>query len=394
MSVPRPVERRAAAFGFSAALVSSAGQTFFIGLFGAFITADLGLEQSRWGALYGLATLVSGLLMFRLGSLADRLPMRQAITIALLILGIGTVLMAVASNPWVLLVGLFCLRLGGQGLTGHMAIVAAARHTRQRGRSIATAALGFILGEALLPLAVVALLGWLDWRWVWACVAMAVLGVALPALRVAAAPLPNAATLTRSADAPLPLLRRQLLVKPAFIAALAVVLVSPFVVTAIFLHQGTLSALRGWTPAQIAWGFFGFAAMQTAATWMSGRWIDRHGARRVFHFYLLPVAAAVLMFALGPPDWALWSLFLGLGATAGANSVISGALWAEVFGIDSLGLVRGVYTGFMVISTAVSPVLLGLALEQGLSMPMLASIVSAYVIVVPWLAGRWLPGRP
>ncbi len=86
------------------------------------------------------------------------------------------------------------------------------------------------------------------------------------------------------------------------------------------------------------------------------------------------------------------ALFLGLGATAGANSVISGALWAEVFGIDSLGMVRGVYTGFMVLATAVSPLLFGLALERGVSMTLLAWVVSAYVIVVPWLAGRWLPG--
>lgn len=392
MSLSYPLERRAAAFGFSAALVSSVGQSFFIGLFGAFVTADLGLEKSQWGALYGLATLASGLLMFRLGSLADRLPMKHAITIALSVLGVGAIAMAIAGGPLALLAGLFCLRLGGQGLAGHMAIVAAARHARQRGRSIATAAFGFILGEALLPLAVVALLGWLDWRWVWGCAALLVLGVALPVLRVAAAPLPKATVLMASEGAPR-LRRRNLLVKPAFVAALSVVLVSPFVVTAIFLHQGTLSALRGWAPAQIAWGFFGFATAQTASTWLTGRWIDRHGARRVFRVYLLPVAVAVLMFAFGPPQWALWSLFMGLGVTAGANSVVSGALWAEVFGIDNLGMVRGIYTGFMVIATAVSPLLFGLALEQGVSMALLAAGVCAYVITVPWLAAGWLPGK-
>ena len=41
---------------------------------------------------------------------------------------------------------------GGQGLCSHLAIVTAARHALLRGRSVATAAFGFILGEALLPL--------------------------------------------------------------------------------------------------------------------------------------------------------------------------------------------------------------------------------------------------
>ncbi|WP_287596847.1 MFS transporter [Thermomonas sp.] len=386
----QPHHRRAAAFGFSAALVSSIGQTFYIGLFGVSVQTDLRLEASQWGALYALATLSSGFLMFWLGGLADRLAMRQAITVALSVLGLGALLMAIASGPALLLTGLFCLRLGGQGLTGHMAIVAATRHARRRGRSIATAAFGFIVGEALLPISVIAMLGWLDWRWAWVCAALLVLGVALPALRMIAAPLPAVVTGTGLQEEPLRLRRRHLVRKPAFLAALAVVLVSPFVVTAVFLHQGTLSMLHGWTAAQIAWGFLAFAMTQAASTWLVGHWIDRHGVRPVFRVYLLPVAIAALALGFGPSHLALWILFIGLGATAGGNSVVSGALWAEVFGVDSLGMVRGVYTGFMVIATAVSPLMFGLSLEADTSVAYLAAGVAAYVVVVPWLAARGL----
>lgn len=109
--------RRAAAFGFAAALISNLGQSFFIGLFGMSIQTDLGLRESQWGALYGVATGVSGLLMFWLGALADRLATRHAITIALGILAGGCVLMGLANGPLLLLLGLFFLRLGGQELT-------------------------------------------------------------------------------------------------------------------------------------------------------------------------------------------------------------------------------------------------------------------------------------
>ncbi|MBW3549330.1 MAG: MFS transporter [Proteobacteria bacterium] len=386
----RTHHRRAATFGFSAALVSSLGQTYFIGLFGLSIRDELALEESHWGALYAIATLASGLLMFSLGGIADRLPMKRAITVALAILGLGTILMSVASGWLLLVIGLFCLRLGGQGLVGHIAIVAAARHARRRGRSIATAAFGFILGEALLPLAVVAMLGWLDWRWVWSMAAVLVLGVALPALRAVAAPLPQATVMMTPSDAPPPLRRRQLVRTPSFLAALAVVLVSPFVVTAVFLHQGTLATLHGWTPAQVAAGFIAFAATQTATTWLAGHWVDRHGVAWVLRIYLLPVAAAFLALAFGPSPLALWGLFVGLGATAGANSVMSGALWADVFGVDSLGMVRGVYTGFMVIATALSPLLFGLFLQTGSPMAYAAVGVAAYVILVPWWVTRSL----
>lgn len=383
------LHRRAAAFGLSAALVSGLGQTFFIGLFGLSIRGDLGLAESHWGAVYAAATLASGLLMFSLGGIADHMPMKRAITLALAILGVGTALMAVATSWMVLLAGLFFLRLGGQGLCGHIAIVAAARHARRRGRSIATAAFGFILGEALLPVMVVALLGWVDWRWVWGMAVVAVV-LALPTLRAIAAPLPRPVGAAPTEGAPPPLQRRHLIRMPAFLAALAVVLVSPFVVTAAFLHQGTLATLQGWTPAQVASGFVAFAATQTATTWLAGHCVDRYGVKSVVRVYLLPVAVAFLALAFGPPQVALWGMFIGLGATAGGNSVVSGALWADVFGVDSLGMVRGVYTGFMVITTALSPLLFGLVLEKGGSMVVVASVVAVYVVVVPIQVARSL----
>jgi len=392
LNPPPNLHRRAASFGFSAALVSGLGQTFFIGLFGLSIRGDLGLGESHWGAVYAAATLASGLLMFSLGGIADHRSMKRAITLALAILGAGTALMAVATHWMALLAGLFFLRLGGQGLCGHIAIVAAARHARRRGRSIATAAFGFILGEALLPVVVVALLGWLDWRWVWGMAVMVVV-LALPILRAIAAPLPRPVGAAPAAGATAPMRRRQLIRMPAFLSALAVVLVSPFVVTAAFLHQGTLSTLQGWTPAQVASGFVAFAATQTATTWFAGHSVDRYGVRSVVRVYLLPVAAAFLALAFGPPQVALWGMFIGLGATAGGNSVVSGALWADVFGVDNLGMVRGVYTGFMVITTALSPLLFGLVLEKGGSMVVVASVVAVYVVVVPIQVARSLVVR-
>lgn len=385
-----PLHRRAAAFGLVAALASSVGQSFFIGLFGVSIRASLGLGEAAWGAIYGGATLASGLLMFWLGGLADSLQLRRAITLALGLLAAGALLVALAQSVWMLLLGLFCLRLGGQGLAGHLAIVAAARHARRRGRGIATAAFGFILGEALLPWLVVAALLRVPAPWVWFGAVVLVLGLALPALRWLAAPLPRAARLAAGAIAPARLRRRNLVRTPVFLAALSVVLISPFVVTAVFLHQGTLAALKGWTPAGVASAFTGFAATQAVATWLAGRWVDRHGAGRVLRIYLWPVGLAMLLLAFAPPAWALWGLFLGLGLTAGGNSVVSGALWADVFGTDNLGLVRGVYTGFMVMTTAISPLLLGLALERGFSLATLAMGVAAYVALVPWLAARVL----
>lgn len=378
-----------AAFGFALALCSSIGQTFFIGLFGGEVQAALGIDAGRWGLLYGVATLASGSLMFWAGAQADHQPLRRVMVFALATLVAGAVLMATTRSPWLLVLAVFLLRFGGQGLSGHLAMVVASRPAQRRGRSLSIAAFGFIAGEALLPLSVVGLLGLLDWRELWLWAAAVVVFIALPVVwwlagRVDDVPLAARAT---SAD---PLLdRRRLLRTPAFIGALAVVLVSPFVVTALFLQQATVVALKGWSLGLFASGFVLFALSQAAANWISGALVDRFGARAIFRLYLLPLALACLALGFVGGPAGLWLMFAGLGITAGAQGVVGGALWVEMFGLRQLGLVRGVYFGFMVLTTAVSPFLLGAALSAGMGLPVLCSMVAVYACVVPWWAARW-----
>ena len=375
-------------FGLCAAFLSSAGQTFFIGLFGASLRAQFGLAEGAFGAIYGAATLASGLLMFWLGALADRLSPRQSITLSLALLGAGALMIAAAPASIWLLPCLFLLRLGGQGLTGHIAIVAAARHGgARRGRSVATAAFGFILGEALLPLAVTAALGMIDWRWLWIAVGAFILGVATPLMRLLAAPLPGRPPPGDAAAGTVgPAGRWRLLRDGRFLAALAVVLVAPFVVTAVFLHQGTFADAKHWLPGQVATAFFGFAAFQAVATWLSGRLVDRIGSLGLMRAYLLPLGLGILGLGFIEGTAGLWLLFCGLGLTAGSNAVVAGAVWVEVFGASRLGMVRGVYAGLMVVATAISPALLGLALAAGISLQSMALGTAAYVVAVPLAA--------
>src|SRR5699024_6979276 len=139
-------------FALLAALCSSFGQTFYIGLFGADFRAEFGLSESLLGTLYGTATLISGLSMFWLGTIADRLAMRHAIALTMAGLAAGAALVGLTPGVAGLFIGRFLLRLTGQGLAGHLAVVAAGRYAvARRGRAVAMATYGFILGEARLP---------------------------------------------------------------------------------------------------------------------------------------------------------------------------------------------------------------------------------------------------
>ncbi|MCA1798282.1 MAG: MFS transporter [Xanthomonadaceae bacterium] len=396
MPVSAPsLARRGAAFGLLAAAASGPGQTFFIGLFGASFRADFGLSSAALGVLYGAATLGAGLLMFWLGALADRLAPGRAMALALAVLGAGALLVAGADTALPLVAGLFLLRLGGQGLAGHFAIVVAARFGgAARGRTIAVAAMGFMLAEATFPLLVTAALGSFGWRAVWVAVPIALIALALPALLHIGRPFP-APTLPgaqQADDVSAVWTRRRLLRAPQFVGALGTVLVPAFVVTALFFHQTALAEQFGWTPSAVARAFIVYAGCQAAAIFIAGQLVDRFSARALVPVYLLPLAGGVLATVVAPPAAALWLLFAGLGVTAGANSVLAGALWVELFGSRSIGLVRGMYAGCMVLSSAVSPALLGALLSADVAAPLIFIPVAAYAALMPLLLRPLLRG--
>ena len=100
----------------------------------------------------------------------------------------------------------------------------------------------------------------------------------------------------------------------------------------------------------------------------------------------LLVAGAGAALAWLPGTLGLFSMFAGLGLSAGANAVIVGALWAELFGTRQLGMIRGVYAALMVGATAVSPVLLGAALAAGIAVDRVGGLILAWCVLVPGLA--------
>ena len=380
-------------FGLGAAFVSSFGQTFFIGLFGIKLQAAHDLTPSTLGALYGAATLVSGALMFWCGELADRVRLGRAVALAGALLAAGCTLVSVAPGVFGLALAFLLLRFGGQGLMSHLALVTAARATAtMRGRSVAIAGLGFIIGQAVWPAIVSVAAKVANWQAIWLAAAALVAFVAIPALRIAARHCETGVKEAQAGPArhDADLRRPGLLSEPRFLSALGLVLVPPFVVTAVFFHLSSLAEAASWSSGTVASGFVVFALAQLAALAAAGRWIDRMGASSLLRVHLLPLALGTLGIAFAGSDGYAWSIFAALGLTSGANGVIGGALWAEIFGTRQVGMVRGVYAAFAVAATGVSPYLLGEALARSASLVWLGGACAAYCMLAPLVLVRYI----
>lgn len=358
---------RRLSFGLLTAFSSSVGQTFFIALSVPYVLADLSLGEGRFGLVYAGATLVSGLSLPMLGRLLDRVPLVRYTTMTLVALTLAAALMAWATHLAVLALALVGLRLAGQGLLGHISQSTMAREFEaHRGKALGVAGLGYPLGEAVLPGLFLLAVGMLGWRYAWALVAVVLAAVVIPAAWWMAAPTSGRQAAGRTvAPAERQLTFADLMADPLFRRVLPAVLVTPLLLTALFLYQALLGQTRGWSAAWLATAFTGYAVARAVASLAVGPVIDRYTARILVPLHLLPMLAALVALSVSDSPWVAPVYLALVGVTAGASSSVLSALWAEVYGPSQVAAVRSVTAGLTVVSTAVSPAMLGLLLERG-----------------------------
>jgi len=387
--------RRFLAFGLAAAALSGFGQTFFISLFGGQIRAGFDLSHGEFGALYSAATLVSGLSIVWAGRQMDRMDLRTFAALVTVGVAGGCLLMAKAGTVWLVALAMFLLRITGQGLMTHMAFTSMGRFFETgRGKAVSIAGMGMPLAEAALPPMGVAVTAAVGWRDTWALAAGFMLIVALPLLqwllRGHGARKQWLHDRTEAAEAatsgPRQWRRGEVLRDPRFYLLLPAVLAAPLIVTALFFHQVHVAEAKGWELSWLAASFTAFAATHVIGLLVFGQVVDRAGARGMLPFFLLPMAAGLLVLAAFTDPWAAWPYMALMGLTMGGTGTVLGALWPELYGVAHLGAIRAVVQAAMVLSTAVSPVVAGALIDRGLSVPSLALMLCGYIAVGTGLA--------
>lgn len=380
------------AFGFIATFMSSFGQTFFVGLFNPHFQAAAGIGGTRLGMLYGAATLTSGTLLFWLGGALDRVPLSRAVTLALGLFVTGCLLAGGTTTQVELLLAFLLVRLGGQGLMTHLAIVTSARGGGTRkGATMAWSSMGVIVGEAILPACVLAGFGLFPWRWMWLLAAALLATIVLPGMLVLGRNLPWRPARPATDEAPASIERRAVLLRqPSFWGASAILLAPPFMATGFLFEQASFADQMGWRAAQIGAAFTVFALCRALGTWIYGRTADRFGAVTMTRMHLLPMALAFASLAVPLGSASIWCAFAGVGFTSGANTVLGGAVWVELFGLASVGLVRGVFTACTVAATAMAPAVVAGLLSVDVGAAKIGLGFAAYAAFVPALMGPCL----
>jgi MFS family permease len=366
--------------------MSSFGQTFLISLFVPYFLSAFNLSNASFGTLYSAATLSSATLLPWLGQWIDRVSLKKYSLYVVFGLLFAAILMSISWHIATLFISLILLRLTGQGLSGHTAQTTMARYgDLERGKALSISALGYPLGEALLPSAIAALLVVFNWRTTWGLIAGTIAFLFIPLIYGLVKN--ERIIVEEEGDKSSDSIKKNYAaifgdVKTFFV--IPAILMPPFWVTGLFLYQVAAAESLGWTATLIATAFVSFAVFRILSGLISGPLIDRFTAKKLFPLYLFPMIVGFFIAWMFEADWAAFVYMALIGVTMGLGSTLKSALWAEMYGTKMIGTVQSLFASLMVLSTSISPILVGWMLDSTMTIHtvLMIAVVSSLISVL------------
>ena len=378
-------------FGFMMALVSSFGQTYFVGIFGPEIQDEFNLTHTYWGTIYMLGTLASAALVPWTGSLIDRFSLQRYTLAVVVLLVIASVFISLTVGVFTLIIAIFLLRQSGQSLAMHISSTSMSRYfDADRGRAIALASMGATVGGSLLPLAAVLGIALVGWRWTYVGAAIVAGCFALPIilwllkgqkyrhrayLEQLASIASDPSSKNRSWN------RREVLRDRRFYLLLPGFIATDVIVTAMFFHHINLADAKGWSHAWVTGNYVIYSFVAMIVTLWAGTLIDRYRAVKLAPFVLLPIAVALLIPAFWDAPWTVVLYMILLGINSGMAYPTMVALWPELYGVRHIGAVRSLVKPIALFGSALGPVIMGGMMDLGVSIEAVCLLFSAYCLV-------------
>ncbi len=368
---------------------SSIGQTFFISLFSGEIRNDFNLSHGTFGIFYSAATLTSAIVFFWLGKSTDQFNLTLLGLITLAGLSGFAFLISSAESLIILFLSLLGLRLFGQSMLGHIAVTAMARwFSKKRGRALSIALIGHPIGEALLPYLITLFLLQFTWREIWIGIGACIIIIFLPLvywlgrhLKSQRSNSSNNSFYESKKILDVSWNRSQVLKDLRFYQIIPGLLASPFIVTGVFFHQIHLIETKSWSIELLAYSYPFFALSATGGTFLTGWIIDRFGTVHLLRFFLLPLALGLLLLASIDNIYVAPLFMILMGVSTGAATIIISALWVELYGIKYLGSIRSMFFSMVVLSTSISPALMGLLVDIGVTLEVQFFIFAIYIFI-------------
>ena len=284
------------------------------------------------------------------------------------------------------------MRLSGQGLMSHTATTTISRFfEKTRGRALSTTWLGLSLAEFILPLLIIFLLTFVDWRNIWIVISIFVI-VVLPIITfslVKNIKLDSRETVSLDEVKTKEIkqwTRGEVLKDYRFYIICITMLAMPSIATGTFVYQSFIVSSKGWGPYVIAQSFMVYSILSVITLFLSGFLIDKFTSRKLLIYMNIPLLfATIVLYYFNSPFSSY--VFLGLiGISNGLSNVLGSATWAEIYGVKYIGSIKALTTAFMVFSTAFGTALFGILIDNSFSIEQIALASGSYTLIAIFLA--------
>ena len=373
-------------FGFVFTFFSCIGQSFFIGLFNSNIRDELSITHGEFGTIYGIATLCSSVSLIWIGKKIDELKLVNYSFFVTIFLFTAALFFSFVNGVIFLFIGLFFLRLSGQGLMAHTASTAISRYfVNRRGKALSYIWFGMSLGEFLLPLLIVYLLSFIYWRDLWMQISIIILLI-LPLFSFLT--VKDISIYSRENERKNSIsnrvknwTRKEVLLDIKFYTLLPALLAPAFIITGIVINQSFIIESKNWEEYAIAKAFMFYSFFTVITLFLSGLLIDKFTSRKILPFLNIPILLSLIILIFLKDSYTAY-IFMGLlGISNGLTNVLLSSLWAEIYGVNHLGSIKALTGSLMVFSTALASAVFGSLIDSGYSIEDIALLCSVYTTI-------------
>ncbi len=372
-------------FGFIFTFFSSFGQSFFLGLFNSSIREALSISHGQFGSIYASATLLSSIVLVWIGKKIDDVNILKFASYVIIFLSASCFIFSKISSIIFLFIGIFLMRLAGQGLSSHTATTTISRFfEKNRGRALSTGWLGLSLAEFTLPVLTVFLLTFFEWRDIWFSISILVI-IILPIISYVLVKDVKLETREKSSVSENTKEIRQwkrieVLKDYRFYIISITMLAMPWIATGSFVYQSFITTSKGWGPYIIAQSFMAYSILSVITLFISGFLIDKFSSRKLLIYMNIPLLFATVVLFYFNAQISSFFFFGLLGITNGLANVLGSSTWAEIYGVRFIGSIKALTTALMVFATAFGTALFGILIDYGFGIEQIAIVSGSYIL--------------
>ncbi len=379
---PRPTKRGRWFYGWTIVIVISvisfAGGVEtnpVLGVFQGPMTEEFGWSRAIYTMPMSIGSFLGGIAALLVGPIMDRYGARWVMATAIILMGLTFVLMGTVQELW----HHFALQIVGRTVIAStffmvVGVVIPKWFVRMRGRAVAFANLGQRFGQIGFPVMVERILQFGTWRTAWVAMGIAVWASSLlpTLLFLRRRPedmglLPDGVDL-RDRDAPnvrgarlreeareVSFNRRAALRTPAFYLITGATSVQSFVTTSIHFHWFSYLTDIGVSSsaAVISLSLSPLVSMPISVG--AGFIAERVPVQRLMAASYYAMSLSIVLFLFADNALTAYAFGVAFGISTGVLFTVMNVVWADYFGRDSLGGIRGMVSPVHMLSNSLGP---------------------------------------